>query len=453
MHGLMRITTLSVIMLVALAIVLVGCGGSDPTATPRPAPTATPVPAATPTPLPPGVPTPTPKPKKAAPVATPTPAPTPTPDPSFEAAWARLVADAQAEGELVFSLGGSDSRHIRDTLREFSKKFGIKVIASTGSGSSNTTRILAERSRDRYTVDFNFGGTTSTKRMIDAGALVPVEPLIIDPDILNRTPDKWHLSPKVWWTDTKNLYSMATELFIDNLENVFYNTDLVSAEEAASITSYADLLKPEYKGQITMAGYATQGSGVTTRVRIHLALGQQFWEDITRQAAEGNNLLDFSDYAGCADLLARGAVKFAFGCDREVRPMMEAGLPVASITDTIVMKEGLSAEVRGTASVVDKAPNPKAAQLFINWWYSKDGMETDLQFTRNLAPNAKLRSDVGQHKVPDVLWERVPKLQSLLDSGAVTIIDQGSKEFGDARDASLVYMKNLYDELGVVYTP
>ena len=133
--------------------------------------------------------------------------------------------------------------------------------------------------------------------------------------------------------------------------------------------------------------------------------------------------------------------------------MMEAGLPVASITDTIVMKEGLSAEVRGTASVVDKAPNPKAAQLFLNWWYSKDGMETDLKFTRNLAPNAKLRSDVGQHQVPDVLWERVPRLQSLLDSGAVTIIDQGSKEFGDARDASLVYMKNLYNELGVVFTP
>jgi ABC-type Fe3+ transport system substrate-binding protein len=353
----------------------------------------------------------------------------------------------------VFSLGGSDSRHIRDTLNEFSKKFDIKVIASTGSGSSNTTRILAERARGRYTVDFNFGGTTSTLRLIEAGALVPVKPLIIDPTILNRSPATWHLSPKIWWTDTTNLYSMASELFIDNLENLWYNTDKLSPEEAAEITSYADLLDPKWSGEITMAGYATQGSGVTTRVRIHMALGQEFWEGITKQAADGNNLLDFSDYAGCADLVARGAVTFAFGCDREVRPMHAAQLPVASITDTRIMDEGLSAEVRGTGSVFKDAPNPNAAKLFINWWYSKDGMETDVNFTRNLAPNAKLRSDVGQGKVPAELWERVPQLQSLLDSGAVTIIDQGSPEFGDARADSLVYMKALYDSLGVVYTP
>lgn len=451
MHGRMRVTTLWVILVVALATIAVACG-SDPTATPRPAATATPTtapPTATPTALPPGVtaaPTPTPAP-------TSTPVPTPTPDASFEAEWARLLAAAQEEGEIVFSLGGSDSRHIRDTLNEFSKKFGIKVIASTGSGSANTTRILAERARNRFTVDFNFGGTTSTLRLIEADALEEVVPLIIDPTILNRTAANWHLSPKVWWTDTTNKYSMASVLFIDNLENLWYNTDKLSPEEAAEITSYADLLDPKWSGEITMAGYATQGSGVTTRVRIHMALGQEFWEGITRQAADGNNLLDFSDYAGCADLVARGAVTFAFGCDREVRPMHAAQLPVASITDARVMDEGLSAEVRGTGSVFKNAPNPNAAKFFLNWWYSQDGMETDINFTRDLAPNAKLRSDVGQGKVPDEFWERIPQLQTLLDSGAVAIIDQGSPEFGAAREESLVYMKALYDSLGVVYTP
>lgn len=385
--------------------------------------------------------------------ATPTPVPTATVGSSFEAQWAQLIKDAQADGELVFSLGGSDSRHIRDTLNEFSKKFGIKVIASTGSGSANTTRILAERARGRYTADINFGGTSSTLRMAQANALTPVKPLIIDPTILNRTAEHWHLPPKIWWTDTENLYSMATELFIDNLENVWYNTDKLSPEEAAKITSYADLTDPKWAGEIAMAGYATVGSGVTTRVRIHMALGQEFWEKLTRNAAEGGNLLDFSDYRGCAELLARGAVTFAFGCDREVRPMYEAQLPVASITDSRVMDEGLSAEVRGTCSVIANAPHPKAAQLFVNWWYSQDGMETDVNFTRNLAPNPKLRSDVGQGKVRDEYWARVPQLQSLLDSNAVTIIDQGSQEFGQAREDTLVYLTALYDSLGVIYTP
>ena len=410
-----------------LAGALAACGSDDPTPTPTAAPTPT--------------------------VASQEPTPTPTVDNSFEAQWNRLIADAQAEGELVLSLGGSDSRHIRDTLNEFRKKFGIKIVASTGSGSANTTRILAERSRGRFTVDFNFGGTSSTLRLIEGGALEPVEPLIIDPTILNRTPDHWHLAPKVWWTDTENKYSMASELFIDNLENVWINTDRVSPEEAAQITSYADLADPKWAGELTMAGYATVGSGVTTRVRIWMAMGSEFWDGITRNAAEGNNLLDFSDYSGCAELLARGAVKVAFGCDREVRPLAAAELPLREITGERVMDEGLSAEVRGTGSVFENAPHPKAAQLFVNWWYSQDGMETDINFTRDLAPNAKLRSDVGQGKVPDNLWNRVPQLQSLLDSDSVTIIDQGSQEFDEVRSESLVFMQNLYNELGVIYTP
>ncbi|MDA1035630.1 MAG: extracellular solute-binding protein [Chloroflexi bacterium] len=436
----MRVTTLWVILAVALAAVAIACG-SDPTATPRPTPTATPAPTATP--LPPGV---TPDP-------TATPRPTPTPDASFEAEWARLVADAQAEGEIVLSLGGTDSRHIRDTLSEFSKKFDIKVVASTGSGSANTTRILAERSRGRYTVDFNFGGTSSTLRLVSADALAEVVPLIIDPTILNRTPDHWHLSPKIWWSDTANLYSMASELQVDNLEDVWYNTDKLTAEEAAAITSYADLADPKWSGKLTMAGYATTGSGVTTRVRIHFALGQEWWEAVTRNAADGGNLLDFSDYSGCAELLARGAVSIALGCDREIRPLAVAGLPVAAITDSRVMDEGLSAEVRGTGSVLKNAPHPRAAQLFLNWWYSQDGMETDVNFTRNLAPNPKLRSDVGQGKVPDSLWERVPQLQGLLDANAITIIDQGSQAFEEARADSLAYLQAVYDSLGVIYTP
>ncbi len=436
------------LVLVALGLVgvLAACGSEDPTPTPAPTSTPTPIPAptATPTPLPPG----------ATPPPTPTAAPpTPTPDESFQAQWNQLVADAQAEGTIVLSLGGSDSRHIRDTLKQFGDKFGLRVIASTGSGSANTTRILAERARGRYTADFNFGGTSSTQRMAEAGALAPVVPLVIEPTILNRTPETWHLSEKVWWTDVENLYSMASDLFIDNLENVWYNTDRLSAEEAAEVTSYWDLTDPKWAGEVAMAGYATQGSGVTTRVRIHLALGQPFWDGITRNAAVDNHLLDFSDYRGCAELVARGAVAFGFGCDREIRPLAESGLPLASITDSIVMDEGLSAEVRGTGSVIDKAPNPKAAQLFLNWWYSQDGMETDINFTRDLAPNPKLRADVGQGKVPDWHWARVQKLPELVEKGAVTIIDQGSQEFEEARSETLDYMRALYDELGVIYTP
>jgi len=60
---------------------------------------------------------------------------------------------------------------------------------------------------------------------------------------------------------------------------------------------------------------------------------------------------------------------------------------------------------------------------------------------------------VGQGVVMDSSWERIPQLQSLLDSGSVTIIDQGSQEFDAVRAESLTFMSNLYKELGIVFTP
>ena len=426
-----------VLAALGLMLGLAACGTDDPTPTPVP-------PTATPTPVPAATAEP------AAPTAAPDP--TPTPDTSFEAQWEQLVADAQAEGEIVISLGGSDSRHIRDTLAQFQKKFDIRVIASTGSGNANTTRILAERSRGRYTVDYSVAGTSSTQRLIDAEALVPVEPLIIEPTILNRTPEHWHLSPKVWWSDVSAQYSMADSISIDNFTDVWYSTDHPRAAEAAEITSWWDLADPKWAGDIAMTGFATQGTGATARVRIHRGVGQEFWEAVTRNAAVGNNVLDFSAADGCADLVARAVVAIALGCDVALRPLMASGLPIASITDNIIMEEGLSAEVGGTGTVLDRAPHPRAAQLFLNWWYSQDGMETDINFTRNLSPAPKLRSDVSQGKVPDRLWERVGQLQSLLEQGKVFVVDQGVPEYDDDRTESLRYLQALYDELGIIYT-
>lgn len=425
-----------VLATLGLVVGLAACGTEDPTATPVP-------PTATPTPVPAGA--------TAAPA--PTVAPTATPDTSFEAQWEQLVADAQAEGEIVISLGGTDSRHIRDTLAQFSKKFDIKVVASTGSGNANTTRILAERSRGRYTVDYSVAGTSSTQRLIDGEALVPVEPLIIEPTILNRTPETWHLSPKVWWSDVSAQYSMSDQLSIDNFEDVWYNTERLSPEEAAAITSWWDLADPKWAGELAMTGFATQGTGATGRVRLHRGVGQEWFETVTRNAAEGNHLLDFSNADGCADLVARGVVSIAISCDVGIRPLAEAGLPLASITDTIIMEEGLSAEVGGTGTVLANAPHPRAAQLFLNWWYSRDGMETDINFTRNFSPSPKLRSDVSQGKVEDRLWERVGQLQDLLDEDKVFVVDQGVPEYDDDRTATLNYLRAVYDELGVIYTP
>jgi len=292
-----------VIAAVALTALVVACGG-DPTATPTAAPTATPKPTATPTPLPPGV-TPVP-------TATPTPVPpTPTPDTSFPTLWKNLIADCQAEGELVVAMGGSDSAVGRPMLQWFQNNYKVNVVASTGSGSRNADRIIAERSRGRYTVDISQVGTSSLERLRKAGALTPIEPLIIDPTILNRTAANWWLHDKIYWTDRDNKYSMADTLRSSNMWDLFYNTDLVSAEEAAGITSYYDLLAPKYKGKIATTGQAGSGSA-TTRTRTWIMLGGTEFFDQLYFDAEMDAVGPDSDRE-LADGLARGKWHFALG--------------------------------------------------------------------------------------------------------------------------------------------
>src|SRR5262245_1975012 len=117
--------------------------------------------------------------------------PKPAPDPSFEAKWKELLAKAQKEGELVIIMGASDSRHNRGMFDYFAKQFGIKIVASTGSGTSNTNRILAERSRGRSTGDISLVGQGSTDRLREAGALVPLKSLIFHPEVLDRSQGWW----------------------------------------------------------------------------------------------------------------------------------------------------------------------------------------------------------------------------------------------------------------------
>ena len=84
----------------AVALLLVACGSSAPTATPT-----------------------------AAALATPTALPTATPtlDP-FQAEWDALIAAAQDEGDLTLVFGGSAGRSYRPIAEFFGEKFGITAL-------------------------------------------------------------------------------------------------------------------------------------------------------------------------------------------------------------------------------------------------------------------------------------------------------------------------------------
>ena len=195
---------LAFVALLTIGMLAAACGGDDP------APTATATtagPAATPT--------------SAPPTSTPTPAKS-----AFEIQWEQLVADAKAEGEVNILLGGAASRLYGKVLDAFAEKYGIKVNALGGSTTTLTDRILAEREAGKFTQDVAMGGGALEARWLPAGALDPIAPLFILPEVLDKS--LW-ANDQHWYRDLTNKFIF---LYSGNVQivqgGVWYNTNEVT---------------------------------------------------------------------------------------------------------------------------------------------------------------------------------------------------------------------------------
>ena len=416
----LKLRGMTALLLLTLGVVAVAtaCGQEDPTATAVPTATSTPVPGATPT-------------------STPEP---PSAEELFQIEWNQLIADAQAEGELVIIMGASQSRTSRAIFDAFGTKFGLTVLQSTGSGTSNSNRLLAERAKGVYTGDVSFVGGSSTDRLRLAGALTPIMPFMIHPEVVDRSKD-WLLTE--WaWTDLDNIYSPAYELRLrENILDIFYNTNKVSQAEIDSVQSWQDFLKPEWKGRIVSILDPDFGGVVTDRTLAWILLGEGFYDSYIRN--QEPTLLTGGNFQELATGIGRGKYDVAFftgASSTDMEAMIELGIPLAKLERTL--SEGGTVEVRGTMTILDRAPHLKASQLFVNWFLSKDGQQTRHDLIEDEDPSPSLRTDLTQGRVSDRQWSL---LKTLDPSKAMS---QSTPEWFAARDEVIAWTREIFAELG-----
>ena len=94
---------------------------------------------------------------------------------------------ARKEGKLVFHSGNS----VEPYFHEFQKKFPeIKVSRMlTQGGTAAHERLIAERRAGVYVADIVHLGAGSGSGLAGAGALDPLEPYMILPEVLDQS--KW----------------------------------------------------------------------------------------------------------------------------------------------------------------------------------------------------------------------------------------------------------------------
>ena len=283
--------------------------------------------------------------------------------------WDKTAAAAKKEGHLVI-YGGEEITH-PEILSEFNKKFPeIKIVTGSGRGSTLGPRILAERRAKKYLVDLFAGGPGTPYRVLYRGkALDPISPTFFHPEVTDTS--KWY-EGKHHYADPKNAYLFIYEGSISGGASIYYNTNAVDPKE---FKSYYDILKPKWKGKIAFYNPTASGGGLNSIISLYTnpKLGPKY---IRRLFGEMDVTIYRSRRQG-PDWLATGKYSLCFSC-RDMRRAMRQGLPVNQILPGS-LKEMEPVIGGGGSSVIvliNRAPHPNAAKLFINWYLSREGQMT-----------------------------------------------------------------------------
>ena len=322
--------------------------------------------------------------------------------PAWQQEWEKTLEAAKKEGQVVVYISGYEA-----VLPEFEKEFPeIKVTAVTGRGNQLGPRLLAERRAEKYLADVSStGANPNYQQYYLAKALDPIKPALILPEVTDQT--KWYLK--------KHQYSDPEGRYVFNYVGsatygaVNYNTKLVDAKD---FKSYWDLLNPKWKGKIEARDIreAGPGAGNTRFFYYHPDLGSAF---IRKLFGEMDVTL-FRDFRQGPDWLATGKYAICFFCDVDV--LKQQGLPVETFGPKVFKEGGGLVQQFGTLALVNRAPHPNAAKVFINWLLSRRG-QIALQKSQASAesPADSLRVDIPKDDVP-LLNRRLEGI-SYLDTG------------------------------------
>jgi len=306
--------------------------------------------------------------------------------------WEKTVRAAEQEGQLVLYSLSEVGEAIANS--GFQKKFPkIKVSVVGARGGEHVSRIMAERRAGKFLADVGNLGNTSPYTLYQSKALDPIAGAYILPEVKDES--KWWQG-KQQFIDPEGKYILVyvgAPLFL-----VGYNTKLVNP---GVFKSYWDLLDPKWKGKI-VAFDPKAGGFAATRDRFFYhspELGPSF----VRRLYGEMGLTLYARYPQGEDWLAAGKFALCLCRHQSISEAKNQGLPV-DLVDPALFKEGVGVETRAkTLVLMNKAPHPNAAKVFINWFLSREG-QSDFQKTSgkfvDAGAEASLRMDIPKDDIP-----------------------------------------------------
>ncbi len=255
-----------------------------------------------------------------------------------------LAASAQGQVNVICSVQAEWCNMIATV---YQRTTGTRVnMALKGSGEA-LAQIVAERENPK--TDLWFGGTGDPHLQAAEQGLT----------LAYRSPSLPQLH--AWAQQQAEQSGWRTVGIYSGPLGFGYNPELLARKKLAVPRTWADLLKPEYKGEIQVANPASSGTAYTMIATLVQLMG----EDKAFEYLKGLHR-NVGQYArsgtGPIKAVARGetAVSISFVHDGPGEKMQ--GFPVETVTPS----DGTGAEI-GSMSIVKGARNLEAAKKFYEW--------------------------------------------------------------------------------------
>jgi len=312
---------------------------------------------------------------------------------SRQAEWEQTLRAAEKEGQVTVSIGGYGAIVDSGVFQKTYPK--IKITSITGAGTDLTARIASERRAGKYLVDVYNGGGNSLFQILYLGKMLdPIKLALLLPEVTD--PTKWWAG-KQKYLDKEEQYILVYEGNVAAGAGAGYNTQLLDPRE---YRSYWDFLNPKLKGKIMSTDIRkVRGAGIPWQfLYYHPDLGPKF----LRRLFGEMDVTMVADLRQAVDWLGTGKSSLCLPVQGgTIFKAKNQGLPVDQF-DSYHFKEGVNlSSAFGSLALMNRAPHPNTAKVFINWLLSRDG-QTLFQKVLSTPGDARnsRRIDVPKDHIP-----------------------------------------------------
>jgi len=305
-------------------------------------------------------------------------------DKNWKAKWEKVLRDAKTEGKVVVL--GPPLQDVRPSLMSaFKKSFpDISLEYQTADFGSLILKLRAEMAKGKASIDVVLGGTQPLQHK---DILAPLHERLILPDA--KDPAKWQssLGQGLRFNDREQKFVLQTSEWVSGY--VLVNSRNV---DPATITSWKDLLKPQWKGKIAAHDPRGAGTGQSVASYLLVKFGSKFIVDLYK----GQEVVLTRDYAQVADWIAQEkySVGIAQTADR-IEELRKEGISLKAFS--LLDAPGQLSGGFSVISLLQGVQHPNAATVFLNWFLTREGQ---LAFQKPLV-YPSLRVDVPRDFVPD----------------------------------------------------